>query len=239
MERKQETEHIVAFLDLLGASEIISGKNEDMKSEDVLSNISGLFRLSQEAFPQAEFVHPALKNLKYATFSDNIVFALDLSKWPSDEIENIIPRFLLVISYFQNMALGYKLLFRGGVSLGPLYMDVEQNFVWGKALVDAHYLEEKVAVYPRVVLSREFEQRGYSLPKTLVNRDFDGVCFLDTMRVTIMMHPDWCENALDLVKREYEKSSPRQENVKWGHERILQKYAWLQSYIEKNKPKTD
>lgn len=236
LDRRQETEHIVAFLDLLGASEIIAGKNETRKSEDVLNNIAELFSYAELGFGQVEDAQSELRNLKCATFSDNIVFALDLSKMPKDKIAPTVKDFLITITFFQSVALEYHLLFRGGISLGSLYMDSNENFLWGKALVDAHHLEERVAIYPRIVLSRQFEKKKFDLSQLPVCMDFDGIYFLDYMPTTIKLHPDWVENATNLIEQEYSKASPAEENKEWGHERILQKYDWLKRYISRSRP---
>lgn len=235
MERKQETEHIIAFLDLLGASEIIMDKNDDKKSEDVLNSISELFTSAEKLFTAPSEKIPELQNLKCATFSDNIVFALDLSVIPSDKIESAIWEFIIIIAFFQNMALGRDLLFRGGISLGPLYMNPKENFLWGKALVDAHYLEEKVAIYPRVVLSRQFEKKKFNLSPALICMDFDGIYFVNYMPTTLKLFPQKVEKATDLIEKEYDRASPAGEANEWGRERILQKYAWLQRYIDRSK----
>lgn len=101
LELRQETEHIVAFLDLLGASEIIAGKNENKKSEDVLNSIAELFSFAETGFGQVEDAQSSLRNLKCATFSDNIVFALDLSEIPKDKIVPTVHDFLTTITFFK------------------------------------------------------------------------------------------------------------------------------------------
>lgn len=116
-------------------------------------------------------------------------------------------------------------------------MNPNENFLWGKALVDAHYLEERVAIYPRVVLSRQFEKKKFDLFRFPVRIDFDGIYFLDYMSATIInLFPNWVESATGLIEQEYNKASPAEENKVWGHERILQKYDWLKRYISRSRP---
>lgn len=218
---KYETEHIVAILDLLGASEMIVGE----KSETVLNTVSEMFRKAASDWPRLGSAPIVLRDIKCVTFSDNIAFALDLSALPDKE--DAIKGFIKYISVFQGAALKGGLLFRGGIALGPLYMDVKSNFVWGKALVDAHILEEKVAIYPRVVLSHQFNEfEPQSIPR--VRQDVDGIYFVDYVSAIKKTHPDWIERNKILIEKQF-----AQREGTAGQERILQKYGWLQQYIER------
>ena len=155
IEWKHETRHIVAILDLLGASEMIKGDN----SEKVMNAIFDMFKAAEDTWPYVEHAPTVLQNIKCVTFSDNIALALELPDAMSVEDMNVvIESFITYISVFQGASLKNGFLFRGGISIGQLYVDSNTNFVWGKALVESHFLEEKTAIYPRVVLSRQFEQ---------------------------------------------------------------------------------
>ena len=219
-EWKHETRHIVAILDLLGASEIIGGK----KSEIVMNGISNMFRDAESKWPFVEHAPVVLHDIKCVTFSDNIAFALEIAEDLSgEEVNATIESFITYISVFQGASLKNGLLFRGGIAIGKLYMDPNVNFVWGKALVDAHILEEKTAIYPRVVLSSQFEQFQLS-DTTRILKDFDGIYFVDYFSKTKEKFPEWIENSKKMIQDKYVEYA--------GKERILQKYAWLQHYIE-------
>ena len=107
-------------------------------------------------------------------------------------------------------------------------MDSSKNFVWGKALVEAHDLEEKAAIYPRVILSRKFDLSKMSD----VREDFDGMHFVDYVPSTKRTHPEWIEKIKNLIQDEYAKVAKKEAEGKWGQERLVQKYAWLQHYID-------
>ncbi len=223
IEWKQETRHIIAILDLLGASEMIMGD----KSEIAMNGISGMFKDAETKWPHVEHAPAVLHDIKCVTFSDNIALALEVGEELSkEEMNATIESFITYISAFQSVSLKNGLLFRGGIAIGKLYMDSSTNFVWGKALVEAHLLEEKTAIYPRVVLSRQFEQ--FDLPNTTrIIKDFDGMYFVDYFSKVKEKFPEWIEKSKKMIKdrhTEYEGKA--------GKERILQKYAWLQHYIE-------
>lgn len=133
--QKQETEHVVAFLDLLGATK----KIESEESEKYLNKISAVFELAKHRWPAQD--HFPYENIKCITFSDNIAFAMELTKNPttSEVVENedlsaigTIWQFISYIGIFQSCALEYELLFRGGISIGKLYMNPNENFIWAK-----------------------------------------------------------------------------------------------------------
>ena len=220
--KKHETRHIVAILDLIGASEIINGE----RSETVMSIISHIFEQAYNTWPYLESAPDELHGIKRVAFSDNIALALELPEDMSvDRVKSVTEYFIKYISVFQAAALGYKLLFRGGISIGQLYMDSDTNFIWGKALVEAHILEEKTAVYPRVVLSQQLEQ--LELPDTTrIVKDFDGVYFVDYLSIVKIKSPKWIDEAKKIIQNAYVKYAKQKH--------ILQKYGWLQHYIEGN-----
>lgn len=217
---KHETRHIVAVLDLLGASEMIMDEN----SEAVMNVISNMFKAAESRWPRLEHAPVILHNIKCVSFSDNIALALELPEDLSKEEMNAsIESFIAYISVFQSGLLKKKFLFRGGIAIGQLYMNPNINFVWGKALVEAHLLEEKSAIYPRVVLSNQF--LNLDLPSTTrIIKDFDGMYFVDYFSKVKEKFPKWIENSQKMIKDNYAKYA--------GKERVLQKYAWLQHYIE-------
>ena len=217
---KHETEHIVAILDLLGASEIIASD----KSEAVLNAISEIFDKAESTWPRLGNAPSVLHEIKCVTFSDNIAIALDISEL--EDREHVIRSFIKYISVFQGAALKNGFLFRGGIAIGRLYMDSQSNFVWGKALVDAHLLEEKVAIYPRVVLGTPFDGENDLSNIPRVQQDFDGIYFVDYLPAIQKLYPSWIEKNKALIKGQFAA-----RKGKAGQERILQKYGWLQRYI--------
>lgn len=206
-------------MDLLGASEIIGSD----KSEIVMNGIANIFGNAELKWPFVESAPVVLRDIKCVTFLDNIAFALELAENLSDEKVSATIESFIYISVFQGASLKSGLLFRGGIAIGKLYMDSIVNFVWGKALVDAHALEEKTAIYPRVVLNSKFKQ--FELPDTTrILKDFDGIYFVDYFSKAKEKFPEWIENSKKMIQDKYVEYA--------GKERILAKYAWLQHYIE-------
>lgn len=221
MEMKHETRHIVAIMDLLGATKLISG----CESEDVMNFISDMYEKTATDWVNVEHAPEELKQIKCVTFSDNIALGLELPLDLSDkELNDKIDAFVLYICILQCCSLkNPRLLFRGGIAIGDLYMDSDKNFVWGKALLEAHILEEKVAIYPRVVLSRMIDTTRL-ITKEVIAKDFDGEYFVDYFKKTKSKNPEWIQKTKDLIATMYMNEKD---------ERVLQKYQWLEYYIAK------
>ena len=49
-------------------------------------------------------------------------------------------------------SLAAKIPIRGSIAIGP-GLELEDNFIYGPPLAEAHYLENKIAEYPRIVIS--------------------------------------------------------------------------------------
>ncbi len=85
------------------------------------------------------------------TFSDNFIIGIIF-----DEDEpgghGLNPA-LASIAFYQLVMATERIPIRGGIALGDLYMD--ERTVIGPALVEAVELEEELAVYPRIILSKD------------------------------------------------------------------------------------
>ena len=143
-EKKMET-YLVAYLDFLGASERMKKDNGEL-----LNEIADLYSDTKEMLARSDTV---FSNLKIKTFSDNIIVAqkVDTTLPFNSFYEENLFGILSFVAYLQILSpVSPGLLIRGGLTLGEFYFD--EQFVWGPALLRAHDLESKVAVYPRIVI---------------------------------------------------------------------------------------
>lgn len=114
-----------------------------------------------------------------SSFSDHIVLSHPFAEKAFDLQGHILDLFQRA-SWFHHIALERGLLMRGAITIGDLWH--EKNIIMGKALVDAVNIEEKISVYPRVVVMNEIisllpEQfRGF-----LLATDHDGLAFINYM----------------------------------------------------------
>ena len=156
----------VAFLDVLGfqnrlaefeqeAIEFKTGQSTFSEAdEEEINTSNGSFYYSQKANDFIETFNSAISKLNteifsYYLFSDNICITVR-----NDKSENSLIDLLLIISelYFEFAQKGYFL--RGGIDYG-LFID-KSSIALGVPLATAYKIESTQAVFPRIVLSKNF-----------------------------------------------------------------------------------
>jgi hypothetical protein len=157
----------VAFLDVLGFqnklkefeneavqfyAEFIADNSEGNEDDEEVGRVF----YSQKASDFIETFNKAISKLdkdkfSYYLFSDNICLT---AKNMSSNGEKSLVELLLVISelYFEFVQKGYFL--RGGIDYG-LFID-QSSIALGVPLATAYKLESDLAVFPRIILSKEF-----------------------------------------------------------------------------------
>lgn len=135
-----------AFLDVLGFSDRLRASYTNRTSNKLLQDFHAILskRINQ-------FNNDSKETLLYfKSFTDNVVLAHPRF---SEDMESEFSFILWSILEYQfDMAL-QGFFVRGGLSVGRLFVD--ENSVYGEALLEAYHLESKVAVNPIVVLSDE------------------------------------------------------------------------------------
>lgn len=219
-----------AFLDVLGFSARVRASYKDKTANALLRQFHAIFkrRVSQlESDVDGSLLY-------FKSFSDNVLLAHPRF---SHDMEAEFGFILWSISEYQlEMAL-QGFFIRGGLSVGNLFVD--DNSVYGEALIDAHDLESKVAVNPIVVLCNntmklvdqhlEYYRAG-SAPQVrdvLVNADgryfinYLSECILDTDEgkelhaSSLRKHKEQIEHALSLYA---------------GQPHVFSKFTWLSAY---------
>lgn len=86
-----------------------------------------------------------------------------------------------IASQIHRIALERELLMRGAITRDWQYH--KGSNVMGKAKVDAVYLEENIAKYPRTVISNDIvDLITKYIPDFLIRKDLDGIYFIDYLR---------------------------------------------------------
>lgn len=135
-------ESYVVYLDTLGTHDRIEQLDNGKLQAEVALNRYRWFLHDPAWDPAAQCFLP---------FSDNVIVGAPITRDSYGEHGYELGMLLNSVRGYQlNMSARGRFV-RGGVARGSLYMD--DRFVTGKALVDAVNLDEKVAVFPRVVLS--------------------------------------------------------------------------------------
>ena len=222
-EHVKQTPHIVAFLDFLGATEKMKSEEE---SDVFLQEIYTVYSFANHVLEKTEEKRD--KKLKVKIFSDNIFIAEEIEE-PQDpqklyDIYTEVEQFSLIV-YCE--ALLSKNLMRGAISMGKLYMD--DTFVFGEALINAHDAESKIANYPRIVVDKSIWS-NFELPdhEGLVRHDADGELYLspfwgvpkiseyDRLKANILLFA-----IRQIIEAEYWDLFKKNQKV------VLPKYYWL------------
>lgn len=168
--------HYIAYFDILGAKNLINSDNSELYLNyihNLYNEVIKAIRLLYEEINKVE--------IKVKIFSDNIIIAIPITEDANSCIEPIKQTLIIdIASHFQVLAYKYSLLTRGCIVIGDLYMD--NNFVYGKALVRAYELESKIAIYPRIVVDEKYADifKLSNYIREFIIKDFDGVDFLNS-----------------------------------------------------------
>lgn len=161
--------YIVAFIDLLGFSSMVSHDSEAPKG--TLKYIDALY----ESHAETKGLKNEFPDLQLIQFSDSVILALPYS------VENYVTMIRIIADY-QYGLLSKGILCRGGVSYGKHFY--HDDFLFSKGMIDAYALESNVAISPRVVVGRELidlvgvlsNYNGIDVPMIL---EQDGLWFID------------------------------------------------------------
>ena len=164
-------------------------------------------------------------------FTDNVIFGYPL--WSQDG-ESELAQPLLTLSVFQLSCAIEGYFVRGGWAVGKLF--INENTVYGAALLDAYELENTKAVYPRIVLSDRFKELArshmthyapdYSPPhcRYLIIDDCGALAVNYLIIVAEEEEVRW-----DLLDRHARCVSQKLGEHK-NNQRVLEKFQWLAAY---------
>ena len=172
-------ESVVAFIDILGASKKI--KEDSEKSLNVVHDVYNKALLACDELYNNENIADLKPVVKI--YSDNIVVAVPVR--PNDTFSAFISVAILS-GLIQNEFLQHQCLVRGGIAIGDFFAD--EVMIWGKALLDAYYIESNISIYPRIVVHPEAVaqlQLATNLNRQKwTKQDTDGLFFVDYMQET-------------------------------------------------------
>lgn len=166
-------QYIVAFVDLLGFTAMV--KHDCEKPQEQQKFINALY----EIHTKTKDIAGQMDGLQITQFSDSVVLAIPYSK------EGFL-KFIKVVADYQFDLLSSGVLCRGGISYGKHYSS--GDFLFSHGLIDAYYLESKVASTPRIVVSQELIDLIYpdnsQYPSELLSIENDKVYFINYLRET-------------------------------------------------------
>lgn len=170
---------ITVFIDILGFRAKV---NQASKNSSDLKKLYADLKYMQDFFSDG-FI-PLKKRWKITHFSDSVVISFDYQQ------ESEFFTFLDQMMHFLFNLVRRGILCRGGIYEGQLLHT--NKIIFGPGLVNAYELESKVAIYPRVVLSRDILDKVIQFPidhntseeeeidyQGYITIDSDGLYFVD------------------------------------------------------------
>ena len=218
VERPQK--YVISYLDMLGTTAKIA-------REDNYLFLDQLYSIYNTAVQQSE--NELLRKSRYGKivtkiFSDNIIMAIPLNS--SDDINDILNlmRFTSFFQYFASLINRWPV--RGGITIGELFID--KIMVWGKGLVRAYTLEDKLAIFPRIIIDHNIIQQ-IGTKNSLVRLDSDGWFYLDFLNsMNFQDQHEFVSGARDSFA---DLLSEIRDKDGTYRERPYQKLQWYKTYL--------
>lgn len=175
-------DRLIAFLDILDFRGLVNG-TVDKNGEDVPDRVAALEAAYETIHRNWDPDDPHTSK-QVSIFSDTIVISIK-----SDEVSGLFWT-ILEIKHLIMALIAQGILVRGALVRGKLLHNEKR--VFGPALVEAHLLESKAALYPRVIPDRELrnlaktarsphhsssEEKRYI--SNLLEQDSDGMLYID------------------------------------------------------------
>jgi hypothetical protein len=225
-------ERFVAFLDILGFKNMIESTKNNIEYQEKIKNV-----LNYIAGIRNDNYYGDLA--KYRVFKEVSVFSdsIVISYSSSLDIGGALFHVLMDLVYICIDLLINGIYVRGGVSCGQMYHDKKVCF--GPAMVQSYEIENKTAVYPRIVIDPTAIRRGLALPgkantldqeakhlKALICCDEYGTYYLDFLSQRSEFDPSYpYECFLNDLKVSIVS------NLGLGYPiHIAQKYFWFANY---------
>ena len=145
-EPHEYSDRYVAFLDMLGFSDMCGNKKMDCFEIKAVYNDIELLKLKYDIFAGVVISDEIRNGTDFTFMSDSIIISAPHSD----------PGLLFILylcSFIQNMLLQKGILLRGGIAKGEFFK--LDSIMFGPALISAYQIESNTAVYPRIVLSDE------------------------------------------------------------------------------------
>jgi len=145
---------IVAFIDILGFSEIINEYDSDSSSNilnELHNTLETAVKVSIESITDSKAKSEFSEYLEYRMFSDCICLSLPYIEFGNDfhiQFQSITT----VVKSYQLAMMQKGFFVRGGISIGSFYSD--RNMIFSGGLVSAYRLE-KATVYPVIGIDKK------------------------------------------------------------------------------------
>ena len=157
---------------------------------------------------------------------------------------------MIIASIHHFIASQFGLIVRGGIS--SKYSCITNNFILGEGIVEAHKLENDIAIYPRVVFKQsiisndvyEIMTRHYrDNDLDFISKDCDGYYFVNYLAI-LQYIPPMIGKTFKIPDDKLKEHATKQkiniiekyqkivaDGLKITNEKVKNKYSWLNNYL--------
>jgi hypothetical protein len=220
-------DRVVIFLDILGFKELVQKSHNNDKH---IAKIKTAIKLIRKAYGTLN------KNQErmITQFSDSIIVSFLIKE--KGEVAYLLSKTQQLLKKLITI----DIVCRGGIAKGNLIHN-HTSLIFGQSLIDAHEAESKIALYPRVILTKSIidlgiENYGYhpandaDYESTEINSflsiDFDGFYYIDYFKTESFFQLSMKDN-IYLNKLCNFIANQLILNVSIPH--VKQKYEWMKS----------
>lgn len=163
---------IISFIDILGFSEILKSLSGNVKRHNRLHDaLKRIKHIEDSAQKKCSIV----SEFEVTVFSDCIAISTE---------EKGLFNLIWTVGWLQAELLYLGVLTRGAVSSGLLYHS--DGIMYGEGFLSAYNIEQKSAIYPRVVVSNKLIQKHKNNILPFLALDFDGLYYIDLFKFDVV-----------------------------------------------------
>lgn len=224
-----------AYFDILGFGNKV--KNEDLKFFEHYLEVLQVeldYLNKEHDFDNKE----GRKRFELKIFTDNFVIGYP---WNHNDGEIELGDLFDILSRIQLTFAQKGIFIKGAISHSKLYMD--ENIVLGPALIDSYQLEEKKAIYPRIILSETakkvvkkhigyYSDNAFCPQRKTYLIDKDGFYFLNYLYFLIEnFDPDYPN--YEYIKKQlilHKNSIVKELKSQAKNHHVFEKFIWCAEY---------
>lgn len=243
-------ERMIAFVDILGFKTIIKeSENNDQKLKIIYQALHFLKTREESKEWDLRFIEieedaqrkglenfDITNNTNCSCFSDSIIVSVAVDNERSNYIASTL---ISHLAYIGAKLLSEGILIRGGLTIGKLLHN-NNGVIMGQGLIEAYELENRIAKYPRIILSNNLIQR---LNKTIdskknrypyhqhLDRFEDGCVGFHQMKYFNVVQ-SWIEMTDTIMKSELLKIKQKiieGLDSSFENPEIFEKFSWLKT----------
>jgi hypothetical protein len=228
----------VVYLDILGFSAQVKSATEAGTPNELLLELTTALEEAKVdlVVDPDDYARYGILEAPYAVkmFTDNVVLGFPIR----DDGEGEFGRMIYIVGLWQYSLLKHGFFVRGGMTVGPIYMDDDVAF--GKGLLDAYEAESTLARDPRVVLAPSamdlvhhhlayYANVSESPQNFTLLVDSDSQMFVNYLYLPIDGEDGLPEEFASDIEQHRDLITSRLKEFS-GNPTIWSKYAWAGSY---------